>query len=260
VSTFLLRKGYVTEDALTGLLADIAAWWPDEAICLLRRARRFDGAKIGEPLGLDDRHVGELTVVPWPRWRSGEPDLVFEFRREGRCSLIVIEAKLGGVKSSTDDADVAREDGASRDQLAKYFNDAAHGRDRSSAPRPDRVDVVYLTHHPSAPMEDLEESYRAMRGVGGGGLYWLSWWDVARTVQLELETAEGARGRGLASFNAVLDQAGFGCFRGTWCPANVSAPPPSPRRVFFTPTFIWRGSGRIAAAPELVFFKRGAPA
>ena len=187
MSSFLLHKARVSEDALTGALADILSWWPAEAMSLLSRARRFDGTKVGEPSGVGGGHGGELVVTPWPRWRSGEPDLVLEFSREGTRSLVIIEAKLGAEKSSTDGEALPLTEDAIADQLAKYFIDAIHGRDRRGAHVPHRVDVVYLTHHLFAPVEDLAASHRAMpRAVAGRG---------RRRALLALVARRGAGGR-----------------------------------------------------------------
>jgi hypothetical protein len=258
VSAFLLRKARVSEDALTGVLADLVAWWPDHAVSLLARARRFDGRTMLEPSGVTG-HAGELVVTPWPRWPSGEPDLVLEFRQAAGRSLLILEAKLGAPKSSTDDENTSVDEEAVVDQLAKYYRDAARGLDRPGAGPPDRVDVVYLTHHLFAPEQDLADSHRSMRRTVAGDLFWLSWRDLERTVRHELQGAVGSRQRALRSLGAVLAQEGFARFDGAWSRAEVTSPP-APPRVFWTGGYRWRGPGRVSRVPEKVFFNpRGCP-
>jgi hypothetical protein len=240
VSSYLLRKGSASEDAYTGMLADLMTWWPEDVLSLLQRTRRFESGRVDVPSGLPrDHHVGELRVHAWPRWSSGEPDLVLEFtREEGARSLVIIEAKLGAPKSSIGDAAADEAEGRpSRDQLAKYRYVAARGEERPSAPRPSRVDVVYLTHHPAPPIDDLQASFDVMsREVVQGvvtNLYWLGWSDIELSLREELKRESGARARALLSVASVLQQAGYQCFTGSWR-AEAPEPPhePMPWRFF----------------------------
>jgi hypothetical protein len=183
--------------------------------------------------------------------------LVLEFSRDGGRSLVIIEAKLGAQKSSTDGEELPLSEDDVADQLAKYFIDAANGRDRRGARVPDRVDVVYLTHHLFAPVEELVASHRVMPRAVAGDLFWLSWRDVERTVHLELERAVGGRHHALRSLGAVLVQEGFGRFRGAWSPPESPAPPSVPQPVFWTTGYRWHWPGLVGPVPERVFFDEG---
>lgn len=202
------------------MLADLVTWWPQHALELFSRARRFQMDRVGEATGVDPRHGGELVVWPWPQWPSGEPDLVLEYRRDnGFRSLLIVEAKLGAPKSSTDIGGALG--GSTRDQLGKYYWDAVTGRDQPGARLPERVDVIYLTHHSGPPIADLRESWKAITPSGSGpalgALYWLSWFDVEEALR-NLAGTVGSRERAFASAAAVLRQGGYERFSGTWHP------------------------------------------
>ena len=263
MSTYLLRKGRSSEDAFTGMLADLVAWWPERAVALLAGARKFDEAtgSVGLPRGINPRHEGDILVSPWPSWPSGEPDLILEFRPpNGNRSLVIIEAKLGAAKSSVDDA--ANGPLEPRDQLAKYWWDATAGRDRPGTPLPTLVEVLYLTHHPTAPLDDLASSMAAMKRMNQSqspALYWLGWSDIERSLRMDLRGAgaQGALARAFRSAAEVLARADLVAFAGAWRPeglATITIPasgwrfrrswrPPRPLPVLTDPIF-WRKHGR----------------
>jgi hypothetical protein len=214
------------------MLADLMTLWPEHAMACLGRARKFDGSRIGPPAGIPPGHTGDLAVTPWPQWPSGEPDLVLEFTSDGHSrSLIIVEAKLGAPKSSIDESGVVGDE--TKDQLAKYFTDAVNGHDRPTRLRPNRVDVVYLTHHSGAPMSELADSLRGMRTVGGpAALYWLSWVDIQTSLRAQLQGATGALRRAISSVAAVLERVGYGAFSGAWQPDHRRALARRPPWVF----------------------------
>lgn len=256
MSSYLLRKSHPSEDAFTGMLADLMAWWPDEALDLLRGARSFDDDLLRAD-GIAAGHRGHLEVTAWPPWPSGEPDLVLEFCSEAGRSMVIIEAKLGAPKSSSDDpACDGAAAGETRDQLAKYFHDAVAARDRRGSPIPLRVDVVYLTHHTFAPVEDLRESRRAMgagRSPVAGDLYWLSWSHVEQAIRVALASAAGGRARALESVGSVLRQEGFERFSGAWSHDRATALEMPPQWFVH---YWWRAPRRVRTPPEGPVFWR----
>lgn len=254
MSTYLLRKGRASEDAFTGMLADLLAWWPEHALAMFEGARVFDG-RLQPARGLDGSHDGAMTVRDWPQWPSGEPDIVLEFELEHTRSLVIVEAKLGAPKSGADVEPAGPEE--TNDQLAKYYRDAAAGKDRRSGPVPARVDVVYLTHHTIAPENDLAASLAAMRSgaaIVPGELYWISWTEVHATLRRALAYADGPRARALASAAAVLERGGYAGFTGAWEPRGAFRPA---KAEGWFPRWSWHGPDRLREQSEASLCWRG---
>jgi hypothetical protein len=102
MTVYFRRKASPTEDALTGMIADLLDWWrcPDVVDRLLNVARRFDVHGLAGTRGIPIGAWDAVHVEAWPTWSVGQPDLVLRFEHRGAAvASLIIEAKLRAPKS-----------------------------------------------------------------------------------------------------------------------------------------------------------------
>ena len=125
-----------------------------------------------------------VSVEFWPRLENNsEPDVLI--RNGGH--LIVIEVKYLSGKSGHYEPNQDSEDSmeaASSDQLARLFRGLMSEKSNYS-----RRSLIYLTAHRILPQEDIEGGYKELdelsddnRHEYNDNVYWLSWFEVYKTV------------------------------------------------------------------------------
>lgn len=245
MSTFFARKGLATEDALTGDLHDLLAWWdvPTVVTRLLSRAGTFDGERVRRDRWFDLPLWDAYRIEAWPSRPSGEPDLVLRlYSHNAPVATVVIEVKYGAEKSSVESAEPG-----TRDQLEKYYSDL---RSEGVATR-----VIYLTAHTAAPNKDLRTSWERIEAATPDSapdhLAWISWADVEACLHQGTDApgAEAFR-RAAESFCAVLRRYGLCHVTGAWNPLSIPSLGAPPKKIFYDlRAFYWGPDGVTAPTP-----------
>lgn len=146
---------------------------------ILTKARRcFIDGDIQRLCIKDTNRDGKVRF--WPKLEKSEPDVLIEHG----AHLIMIEVKYLSGKSgdykSNHDNEVNMEP-ASSDQLAREYQDLkGYGGNYTER------SLIYLTAHRSLPEEDVKAGYRELADSGCDDykdhVYWLSWYEVHKTV------------------------------------------------------------------------------
>ena len=125
-----------------------------------------------------------VSVEFWPRLENNsEPDVLI---RNGD-HLIMIEVKYLSGKSGHYEPNQDSEDSmeaASSDQLARLFRGLLSDKSNYS-----RCSLIYLTAHRILPKKDIEDGYKELDELSDDtrheykdNVYWLSWFEVYKTV------------------------------------------------------------------------------
>ena len=147
---------------------------------ILNKAQRYTGT---ESLCIKDSN-DNVNVKFWPRLENNsEPDVLIRFGDH----LIIIEVKYLSGKSGHYGANQENEDNleaASSDQLARLFQGLMSNKGNYP-----RRSLIYLTAHRNLPPNDIESGYKALDSLSDSNrytykynVYWLSWFEVYKTV------------------------------------------------------------------------------
>ena len=140
---------------------------------ILREARLYSSdcdERLGERLIVGDPENAPVVCF-WPKLQNSEPDVVIGYGNH----LLLVEAKYLSGKSG-------------ESQLAREFSDLMTCR----GPFSERS-LVYLTAHREMPKGDIENSYNAVRERHpeyAQNTYWLSWFDIHRVIENEIQQIE----------------------------------------------------------------------
>ena len=217
--TYFLRgkgKYFVTEDILTGSLGDILDWWSTSDLI----ERIVKGAVVVKKPGeatlysTELPHFEEYKVELWPWWDAdGIPDIAVKLLCSKKMvGYLVIEAKFGAKKSGTDALAASMPMIRTQDQLARYY--------RYAASLGEGVWVLYLTHHASAPREELDESLIAIQRehpTHTPSLMWCSWRDVEQELRFQVnKSTDISFTKAVNAFADLLRLHGMYHFSGNW--------------------------------------------
>lgn len=226
-SAALRGKVALSEDLLTASWFDLLDAQTDlrllRGFLALARLVGPDGrcgpVTLLEHLALGPADRADCTL--WPRWASGEPDALVDLRSDGRRrARLVVEVKAGAPKGAGP-VDVPDPSGAPGwDQLAGYLGEACE-----RAGPDERVALLYLTHHPVAPCDELAATLQRPRGAASdGAVAWAAW----RDVEALLARGDGpawAPANDVRDHLALLGAFGFCRFAGRWRAGSASVPP-----------------------------------
>lgn len=209
IDAILKGKMPVTEDVVTSCVVGMLDNMPREYGLLAWLERARPRGAMHEAL-----HFGPAAhakVLYWPRTTShGEPDVFVMVEGGAVDHAIVLEAKYGAQKSDWDEID---EQDLRGDQLVRYWEALRRnaldmpGLSKDLLARAEKT-VVYVTHHGTPPVENLQESVDKCGGEIR--LAWLSWrdaWDLAEPFRMSREPAT-------AWLLALLEHLGLTQFRG----------------------------------------------
>jgi hypothetical protein len=245
-----------SEDVLTSNVLGLLRYVPQRLREFLVRARRVtlvagdvvvDGPGTGLAVGSD------LDVLFWQRLgRHGEIDAVIvEGPQDKPTRVVGFEAKYESGKS---DAQRTGSSDEASDQLDEYWRGLSEhafsgpATIGKPAPRLEAVQLVYVTAHLCAPLEDLRASLMRLAEHGHQvEIAWLSWRDLFHVV--EAGFGPGAERRILADLKALLERKGLLPFMGV---LNLR-PPLVPSRVDFYRPAHW--ARPPAALPSPLFWR-----
>ena len=149
---------------------------------ILTKARRcFIDGDVQRLCIKDANRDGKVRF--WPRLKKSEPDVLIEHG----AHLIMIEVKYLSPKLGSNKAEQDIEDNmeaACSDQLAREYQDLmGYAGDYTGR------SLIYLTAHRSLPKEDVVSGYQELMALADSGcddykdnVYWLSWYEVYKTV------------------------------------------------------------------------------
>ena len=127
-----------------------------------------------------------VEVIFWPKTSVGEPDVVVVGETETGEDryLMIFECKyLSGLGTTDEDNQLTRYSKLLNDSRLEFTRSLGTGRD----PKP--LGLFYITGDSSAPMYDLNRTWRLLRSQKRekemSGIYWLSWktlWKLLNTI------------------------------------------------------------------------------
>ena len=173
------REDYLTSDYLTSAVSGRLRYLPPNKYwpTIAKRAVAYSGGhSLSEYLvhkSVEIKKYDALDITFWPRRaRSGEPDIILNFRGSDIPSLrIVIEVMLWSGKSGKGE----------NDQLARYFA-LIKGRRKNALSA-----FVYLTPDPDWCPSDLKDTFQQHPHLTDFGrrVFYMCWYDFAEIARTE---------------------------------------------------------------------------
>ena len=204
----LLGKQSVPEDVFTSNCLGLLSLLPDrDLLHFISMARTCRSEQL--PLPVSEQ--SKVTIDFWPYLRGCIPDAILTVDAHQLPTFkVIVEIKIGSQQTV--------------DQLARYWRAGNVLYNGNFA-------LIYITHHPSIPIEELQSS-EADAGPTSK-IYWLSWYELFlwthRLISAESSRLGTTEGKILRMLRFYLGGKGYRTFLGWTPPISTCAALPYSR-------------------------------